>query len=521
MDPGQAHGSGDVKYHLGAEGKYIRPFGDGQVDVTLVANPSHLEVVDPVLEGVARAKQDMLNLGEEGFTVMPIALHGDAAFAGQGVVAETLQPVAAARVPHRRHPARDHQQPGRVHHRPGGVPVQRVLHRRRQDDPGADLPRERRRPGGRRLGGPAGRRVPADVRPGRRHRHGLLPPPRAQRGRRPVDDEPADVPDHRRQAVGPADLHRGADRPRRPLPGGRRRGPAGLPHPARAGLQRGPRPGEGGRRRRRRRSRPSSRSRRQVETKISAEMLQRIADVARGSSRRASPRTRGSRRCWSGGSRCPATAASTGRSANWSRSARSRWTAGWSGLSGQDTRRGTFVQRHSVLIDHKTGAEYLPLQHLSDDQERVLIYDSALTEYAALGFEYGYSVANRDALVMWEAQFGDFVNGAQSVIDEYLSSGEAKWGQQSGVVLLLPHAPRGPGPGPHLRPDRAVPAAVRRGLDDRRGAVDPGELLPPAAPARAGRRAPADGGVHPEVDAAQQGRGVLGGRLHRRASSSR
>ena len=80
-----------MKYHLGAEGKYIRPFGDGQVDVTLVANPSHLEVVDPVLEGVARAKQDMLNLGEEGFTVMPIALHGDAAFAGQGVVAETLQ----------------------------------------------------------------------------------------------------------------------------------------------------------------------------------------------------------------------------------------------------------------------------------------------------------------------------------------------------------------------------------------------------------------------------------------------
>ncbi|MEP6562211.1 MAG: multifunctional oxoglutarate decarboxylase/oxoglutarate dehydrogenase thiamine pyrophosphate-binding subunit/dihydrolipoyllysine-residue succinyltransferase subunit, partial [Nakamurella sp.] len=91
MDPGQAHGSGDVKYHLGAEGKYIPPSGEGSLDVTLVANPSHLEVVDPVLEGVARAKQDMLNLGEEGFTVMPIALHGDAAFAGQGVVAETLQ----------------------------------------------------------------------------------------------------------------------------------------------------------------------------------------------------------------------------------------------------------------------------------------------------------------------------------------------------------------------------------------------------------------------------------------------
>ena len=115
-------------------------------------------------------------------------------------------------------------------------------------------------------------------------------------------------------------------------------------------------------------------------------------------------------------------------------------------MSGQDTRRGTFVQRHSALIDRNTGAEYLPLQHLSDEQGRVLIYDSALSEYAALGFEYGYSVANRDALVLWEAQFGDFVNGAQSVIDEYLSSGEAKWGQQSGVVLLLPHAHEGQGP---------------------------------------------------------------------------
>ena len=115
-------------------------------------------------------------------------------------------------------------------------------------------------------------------------------------------------------------------------------------------------------------------------------------------------------------------------------------------MSGQDTRRGTFVQRHSVLIDHHTGAEYQPLQHLSESQGRVLIYDSALTEYAALGFEYGYSVANRDALVIWEAQFGDFVNGAQSVIDEYLSSGEAKWGQQSGVVLLLPHGHEGQGP---------------------------------------------------------------------------
>jgi 2-oxoglutarate decarboxylase len=115
-------------------------------------------------------------------------------------------------------------------------------------------------------------------------------------------------------------------------------------------------------------------------------------------------------------------------------------------LSGQDSRRGTFTQRHSVLIDRKTGQEYSPLATLAEEQGRVMIYDSALSEYAAVGFEYGYSVANSEALVMWEAQFGDFVNGAQTVIDEYISSGEAKWGQVSDVVLLLPHGHEGQGP---------------------------------------------------------------------------
>ena len=90
LDPGQAHGSGDVKYHLGAEGKFFRMFGDGETTVSLTSNPSHLEAVDPVLEGIVRAKQDMLDKGPDGFTVLPVAMHGDAAFAGQGVVAETL-----------------------------------------------------------------------------------------------------------------------------------------------------------------------------------------------------------------------------------------------------------------------------------------------------------------------------------------------------------------------------------------------------------------------------------------------
>jgi 2-oxoglutarate decarboxylase len=115
-------------------------------------------------------------------------------------------------------------------------------------------------------------------------------------------------------------------------------------------------------------------------------------------------------------------------------------------LAGQDSRRGTFVQRHSVLIDRESAAEYTPLANLSPEQAKFFVYDSLLSEYAALGFEYGYSVANPKALVLWEAQFGDFVDGAQMVIDEFISSGEAKWGQRSGVTLLLPHGLEGQGP---------------------------------------------------------------------------
>lgn len=118
-------------------------------------------------------------------------------------------------------------------------------------------------------------------------------------------------------------------------------------------------------------------------------------------------------------------------------------------LSGQDSKRGTFTQRHAVIIDRHNGAEFSPLQLVGVDAEgnptggRLVVHDSALSEYAALGFEYGYSVGNPDAMVLWEAQFGDFVNGAQSIIDEFISSGEAKWGQLSEVVLLLPTAMRG------------------------------------------------------------------------------
>jgi len=115
-------------------------------------------------------------------------------------------------------------------------------------------------------------------------------------------------------------------------------------------------------------------------------------------------------------------------------------------LIGQDSRRGTFGQRHAVLVDRHTGEEYTPLRAFNSPAAKFHIYDSLLSEYAAVGFEYGYSVARPNALVCWEAQFGDFVNGAQTVVDEFISSGEQKWGQRSGVVLLLPHGYEGQGP---------------------------------------------------------------------------
>jgi 2-oxoglutarate dehydrogenase E1 component len=115
-------------------------------------------------------------------------------------------------------------------------------------------------------------------------------------------------------------------------------------------------------------------------------------------------------------------------------------------LSGQDTKRGTFVQRHAAIVDANTGNDYLPVTAVASDSARFFVYDSLLSEFAAMGFEYGYSVENPDALVLWEAQFGDFANGAQSIVDEFLSSGEVKWGQLSSLALLLPHSHEGQGP---------------------------------------------------------------------------
>jgi multifunctional 2-oxoglutarate metabolism enzyme len=134
-------------------------------------------------------------------------------------------------------------------------------------------------------------------------------------------------------------------------------------------------------------------------------------------------------------------------------------------VAGQDTRRGTFSQRHATLIDRNNGTEYTPLKNLTGDQAPFWIYDSLLSEFAAMGFEYGYSVVREDALVCWEAQFGDFGNGAQTIVDEFISSGEAKWGQRSAVSLLLPHGYEGQGPDHSSgRPERFLQMAAENNM---------------------------------------------------------
>ncbi|HWO63407.1 MAG TPA: multifunctional oxoglutarate decarboxylase/oxoglutarate dehydrogenase thiamine pyrophosphate-binding subunit/dihydrolipoyllysine-residue succinyltransferase subunit [Umezawaea sp.] len=444
LDPGQAHGSGDVKYHLGAEGKYFRMFGDGETKVSLTANPSHLEAVDPVLEGIVRAKQDILDKGGDGFSVLPVAMHGDAAFAGQGVVAETLNLALV----------RGYRTGGTVHvvvnNQVGfttapensrsskystdvakmiGAPVFHV----NGDDPEAcywvaklavdyrqafnkdvviDMVCYRRR--GHNEGDDPSMTQPAmyDVIDTKRSVRKTYTESLIGRGDISVEEAEKALQDFSSQLEHVFNEVRELEK-----------------HPAKAS--------------------PSVESEQQVPAKlptgVSIEVLEKIADAHVNLPEGFTPHAR--------------VKPVLERRAKMAREGGIDWAFAellafgsltlegrLVRLAGQDSRRGTFVQRHAVLVDRKTGAEYTPLQNLSDDQGKFMVYDSVLSEFAALGFEYGYSVANSDALVLWEAQFGDFVNGAQPVIDEFISSGEAKWGQRSDVVLLLPHGHEGQGP---------------------------------------------------------------------------
>jgi multifunctional 2-oxoglutarate metabolism enzyme len=455
LNPSQAHGSGDVKYHLGATGNYLQMFGDNDIDVSLVANPSHLEAVDPVLEGLVRAKQDLVDFdneadGPKSFTIVPVMMHGDAAFAGQGVVAETLNLALL----------RGYRTGGTIHiivnnqigfttspndsrsseyctdvAKMVGAPIFHV----NGDDPEAASWVARLAVDFRQQ---FNKDVIIDMLCYRRRGHNEGDDPSmTQPGMYDVIDTKRGVRKTYTEAlIGRGDISmKEAEDALRDYQGQLER----VFNEVRELEKHDIEPSE------------SVESDQQLPAKLSTavdkSLLARIGDahlaVPEGFTvhPRVKPVLEKRREMayegkvdWAFGELLAlGTLVSEGKLVR---------------LTGQDTRRGTFTQRHAVIIDRKTGAEFTPLDLLTLKEDgtptggKFMVYDSALSEYAAVGFEYGYSVGNQDAMVLWEAQFGDFVNGAQSIIDEFISSGEAKWGQLSDVVLLLPHGHEGQGP---------------------------------------------------------------------------
>ncbi|HVX55421.1 multifunctional oxoglutarate decarboxylase/oxoglutarate dehydrogenase thiamine pyrophosphate-binding subunit/dihydrolipoyllysine-residue succinyltransferase subunit [Nocardioides sp.] len=442
IDPRTVQGSGDVKYHLGAEGEFVAGSGD-TIKVSIAANPSHLETVDPVLEGIARAKQDVLDQGA-AYPVLPLLVHGDAAFAGQGVVAETLNlsqlrgyrtggtvhvvinnqvgfttsPGSSRSSLYATDVARMVQAP--IFHVNGDDPeacvrVARLAFDYRQafnKDVVIDLVCYRRR--GHNEGDDPSFTQPLmyDLIEQKRSVRKLYTESLIGRGDITLEEAEEVLRDYQTKLervfteVRDADKQPEAwttvpDYPEKPV-------------------------GE-------------------ATTAVTDEVLKRIADayvtppegftvhpkVMPQLQRRATSITEGGIDWGTGELLAFGSLLMEGRPVR---------------LAGQDSRRGTFASRFATIIDRHNADEWTPLANLTEDQAKFYVYDSLLSEYAALGFEYGYSVARPEALVLWEAQFGDFVNGAQSVIDEYITSGKTKWGQDSGVVLLLPHGYEGQGP---------------------------------------------------------------------------
>ncbi|MGI8984463.1 MAG: multifunctional oxoglutarate decarboxylase/oxoglutarate dehydrogenase thiamine pyrophosphate-binding subunit/dihydrolipoyllysine-residue succinyltransferase subunit [Acidimicrobiales bacterium] len=441
LDPSTTQGTGDVKYHLGASGKFVGRSGVS-LSVALASNPSHLEAVDPVVEGMVRAKQDLAG-GSGASSALAVLIHGDAAFAGQGVVAETLNLSALRgyRIGGTIHVVVNNQlgfttapAEARSSVYPTDIAkmVQAPIFHVNGDDPEAVVRVARLAFGFRQR---FEKDVVIDMVCYRRHGHNEGDDPsftqplmyKAIMARRSVRKLYTETL-VRRGDITMDDAERALDdfvgRMQVALEETRVSSPPVVSDTSPPAVLLPLQP---------------------VETGVARAVLDKVAaamdEVPDGFT--VHPRlhkTLDARRQlydtgevdWSMGE-----ALAIGSLLVEGTDVR---------LSGQDSRRGTFSQRHQVLVDFETGAEWLPLSGLAGDGGKLWLYDSLLSEYAALGFEYGYSIVHGDALVAWEAQFGDFGNGAQIVIDQFVAAGHGKWGQASGLVLLLPHGYEGQGP---------------------------------------------------------------------------
>ena len=439
--PGSVQGSGDVKYHLGTEGTFTADSG-ATCGVYLAANPSHLEAVNPVLQGIVRAKQDLMSKDQGPFNILPLLMHGDAAFAGQGVVAETLNLSQL----------RGYRTGGTVHvivnnqvgfttapeHSRSSVyatdvarMIQAPIFHVNGDDPeavvyAARLAFEFRQEFHKdvvvdmlcyRLRGHNEADDPSLTQPTmyeridtmrsvrKRYTEGLV-------GRGDITVEEAEQALKEFQTLLESAHTEVQEAKAQPIE-------AATPAPVQSSEI--------------------------VDTAISTDQINAVIDTQINLPDgfhvhpRLAPQLQRRAQMVQDNTIDWATAEmlAMGSLLAEGRSVR---------LAGQDSRRGTFGQRHAVIMDKLDGHAYKPLKQLYTNGSRLYAYDSLLSEYAALGFEYGYAVARPEALVMWEAQFGDFVNGAQTIIDEFIASGEQKWGQRSSVALLLPHGLEGQGP---------------------------------------------------------------------------
>ena len=443
LDPLSTQGSGDVKYHLGATGTHRCPSGR-EIAVSVSPNPSHLEAVDPVVEGLVRPKQDRLG-DTERERVIPILIHGDAAFAGQGVVAETLNfsqlegystggtihLVINNQIGFTTGPEDSRSSP---YSTDVAKAVQAPVFHVNGDDPEAATRvvqvafdyRQRFK-----------KDVVIDMFCYRRHGHNEADDPSYTQPilYRKIRQQPSVATLYGEQALRDevaSEEHVKEQRAR-------------FKQRLRKGFD-------------------------EAQAKESHYEVQDLSSVGAVEIPDFCPRTAVDRdtldKVVRGLTSFPEDfrlhpklksfnerreRALDGGPVDWALAeAVAFGTLVLDGapvrLSGQDSSRGTFSQRHLAFADHETGREYVPLQHLDEKQARFDVYDSSLSEYAVVGFEFGYSVGDPLTLVLWEAQFGDFGNGAQIMIDQFITCAEMKWGQPSGLVMLLPHGYEGQGP---------------------------------------------------------------------------